>query len=290
MKLTEITNEEYASLEEKNKQKVLHKNSTVEMLVDIFENEAYYKIKETLDTLDGLLNTQTICLSNQLQKITSEIYSLYLTCFPKKIVNKIRSEDITAFSSELINLQDRDDFFCIGPFLSAIINQHNSFKKPKEEYLLLINELNIPISGIAWKNTAHVRVIGNVGNSACYEMTGGSVNIIGNAEDYLGSNVCNGKIRVSGNCGVGCGWEMKNGEITIDGDVDSLIGARMIGGRININGEIDEYPHRLAYGTTGLIIYNEKTTTNKYGTIIHKGNVIFQKEKPLYKKIFWWLK
>jgi len=95
-------------------------------------------------------------------------------------------------------------------------------------------------------NDCTIRVTGNVCavRGIGYEMTGGSIEVDGDAGMYLGERMRGGSIVVSGNAGSWLGTRMRNGLIEVKGNAGDAIGGSargatkgMLGGIVTIHGD-----------------------------------------------------
>jgi formylmethanofuran dehydrogenase subunit C len=89
------------------------------------------------------------------------------------------------------------------------------------------NDCTIKVSG----NMSAVRRIG-------YEMTGGMVQVDGDAGMYLGKRMRGGSITVTGNAGSWLGTQMRNGQIEVKGNAGDSIGGSIRGGTKGMRGGI----------------------------------------------------
>jgi formylmethanofuran dehydrogenase subunit C len=87
------------------------------------------------------------------------------------------------------------------------------------------NDCTIKIAG----NVSAVRRIG-------YEMSGGSVQVNGEAGMYLGERMKGGAITVTGNAGSWLGTQMRGGEIDVKGNAGDSIGGSVRGGTKGMRG------------------------------------------------------
>ena len=114
-------------------------------------------------------------------------------------------------------------------------------------------------------------------------MTGGAIEIVGNAGDDLGVSMAGGVIRVRGDAGerVGSGAPgasrgMTGGEIVIDGSVGSDAGARMRRGLLFVGGNAGASAARSIIAGTVMVIGRvgaEPATASKRGTLVAGGDV-----------------
>ncbi|HUQ79917.1 MAG TPA: formylmethanofuran dehydrogenase subunit C [Gemmatimonadaceae bacterium] len=114
-------------------------------------------------------------------------------------------------------------------------------------------------------------------------MTGGAVEISGDAGDDLGVSMSGGSIRVRGNAGdrVGSGAPgasrgMTGGEIVVDGAVGSDAGARMRRGLLFVGGDTGSSAARAIIAGTVIVMGRvgaEPATASKRGTLVAGGEV-----------------
>jgi len=72
-------------------------------------------------------------------------------------------------------------------------------------------------------------------------MTGGKIEIGGNARSQLGGGLAGGEIQVNGNVENFCGIRQSAGAIIIKGNAIRGLGAEMTGGTIAILGEVSQF-------------------------------------------------
>ncbi|MEX2515351.1 MAG: formylmethanofuran dehydrogenase subunit C [Gammaproteobacteria bacterium] len=91
----------------------------------------------------------------------------------------------------------------------------------------------------------HIIARSHTGRWAGRDMRGGTLEILGNAGDYLAAafpgdthGMREGLIYVRGNAGARCGERMRRGIVIIDGDCGIYCGNKMIAGTIMVLGEI----------------------------------------------------
>jgi len=148
-------------------------------------------------------------------------------------------------------------------------------------------------------NDCAVRIVGDVSavRRIGYEMTGGSIQIDGEAGMYLGERMRGGSIAVNGNAGSWLGTQMRNGQIevkgnagdslggsvrggtrgmrggviTIHGDCGAEAGAWMKNGMIRIKGNCDVYAGIHMKNGTVLV---ERSCAGRVGAYMTKGKII----------------
>jgi len=134
-----------------------------------------------------------------------------------------------------------------------------------------------------------IRVTGNAGDWAGYQMSGGEIYIEGNAGGATGYQMSGGEIHLEGDARHGNGSSMSGGEIHIKGNVENKTGDSMFGGEIRVNGNAGDWTGCFMHGGTlridGDVASFDKTafSSNNKGTIIWKRETIWkngQKEEP----------
>ena len=70
-------------------------------------------------------------------------------------------------------------------------------------------------------------------------MRGGTIEIMGDAGDYLAENLTGGEVHVHGNTGIFAGAEMRGGMLIIDGNA-TMPGANMTKGTCVVRGTVHE--------------------------------------------------
>jgi formylmethanofuran dehydrogenase subunit C len=87
-------------------------------------------------------------------------------------------------------------------------------------------------------NDCTIKIVGNVSavRRIGYEMSGGSIQIDGEAGMYLGERMRGGTITVSGNAGSWLGTQMRGGQIEVKGNVGDSIGGSVRGGTKGMRG------------------------------------------------------
>ncbi len=130
--------------------------------------------------------------------------------------------------------------------------------------------------GCALPAGKHLRIHGTPGNDLACFMDGGTVEVLGNAQDQVGNTMNAGEVIVHGRCGDAAGYAMRGGRVFIrDGcgwragihmkaydarqpvvvvgkDAGSFLGEYMAGGVFAVLGETGDY---LARGMHGGVIY-----------------------------------
>ncbi len=256
MKLDDIINKNYASIEQKI---VLPpKNQTTQGIKIIVE--AYKKLEEY----------KTSDFENKI-----DLHQRY-TYLRKKIINKmdiknIFPDEITQFSSLLTEFKDRPFFLITGLFLSALINYHHEKTRYEGTYTLLMNDLPVELDFVGFYNKSNLHIIGNLGKYTCHTMSKGTVFIEGNTSLFLGTAMSGGIISLHGETGEILCPNMMGGKVTIHKTAKKGIGYQMEGGTIELLGT-----------------YQEISPSCEYGTIIHQGKIIFHKEKHWYRKMIEW--
>jgi formylmethanofuran dehydrogenase subunit C len=87
-------------------------------------------------------------------------------------------------------------------------------------------------------NDCTVKIVGNVSavRRVGYEMSGGSIQIDGDAGMYLGERMRGGKITVNGSAGSWLGTQMRGGQIEVKGSVGDSVGGSVRGGTKGMRG------------------------------------------------------
>lgn len=114
-------------------------------------------------------------------------------------------------------------------------------------------------------NDCTIRIVGNVSavRRIGFEMTGGLIQIDGEAGMYLGERMRGGSIIVAGNVGSWLGTQMRNGQIEVKGNVGDCVGGSVRGGTKGMRGGIIAI-----HGDCGI----EAGAWMQNGTIRIKGN------------------
>ena len=123
-----------------------------------------------------------------------------------------------------------------------------------------------------------VTVHGSVGMHLGAYMTGGRIEVSGDASDWIGAEMKNGLIRIHGNAGgqVGAAYRgartgMRNGTIIIDGSAGLEVGMRMRRGTIVVGGPARDFAGLQMKGGTIVLLSGAEIRTGawmKRGTII----------------------
>jgi formylmethanofuran dehydrogenase subunit C len=97
---------------------------------------------------------------------------------------------------------------------------------------------------------------------------------------YIGQGMTKGSIDIKGNAGDFLGQGLKNGVITVHGNSGSWIGNAMSGGRINIHGNVADYVGAGlpgdAYGMTNGLINIKGNAGDRVGDRMQRGIIIIQ--------------
>ena len=303
MKLTDIINEEYQEVKEE--QIVLpakyEETNEVKAILKLFEKELCDIEKEKLKGF---------------APIPSNLYFFLKSSIRTLPLKTITPQDITSFLLALKKYNERDSpnsstlSESPGIFLSALIHEHQRKNNFDGTYIIPTEQLKEKINYLGIYNNANMHIIGSIGSygflymkkgnviidghteyALGHKMQNGSIQINGNTEDSLCRKMYGGTVIIKGNAGENACSQMSGGTVTIQGNTKGYTGIGMKGGNLFLQGNKEKFVGiELKGGTIHLQgSSNHEDTYRKYGTIIHKGNVIFHKE-PLYKKIFWWLK
>ncbi|WP_455277831.1 formylmethanofuran dehydrogenase subunit C [[Eubacterium] cellulosolvens] len=155
-----------------------------------------------------------------------------------------------------------------------------------------IQELNIRIIGNVSKvkrigqnmSGGNIQIDGNAGMYIGNKMKDGSIIVSGNAGSWLGASMLGGRIEVKGNTGdfVGASYRgksegMKGGMILIHGGAGNEIGCWMKGGIIQVMGNSESYPGmHMKNGT----IYIGKNCLGRAGAQMSGGKIIINGKIP----------
>jgi formylmethanofuran dehydrogenase subunit C len=117
-----------------------------------------------------------------------------------------------------------------------------------------------------------IRIAGNVSavRRIGYGMTGGSIQIDGDAGMYLGERMQAGSIAVSGNAGSWLGTQMHNGKIEVEGNTGDSVGGSCRGGTKGMRG--------------GMIVIHGDCGTEA-GAWLHSGIIMIKGNCDLYAGI-----
>ncbi len=148
----------------------------------------------------------------------------------------------------------------IGCFLSACINTHFEEHFYTKKYVLITEELVVPLINIGMYNKAEITIVGSCNDLIGYKMKKGIITVLGNVKNFLGSRMKGGTIHISGNASQRTGYHMDGGEIKIDGNCGKRIGFEMNAKTFPILIQLTkEYPHDITHlRGHGKIIANEK--------------------------------
>ena len=240
MKLTELTQTEYASISE----------SKVE---SIKQTKGFAEITRAFDKV--LFETE--------EKQTNQSTLKNFWFISKREVENIpvtyTKEDITQFVFSLAEKSEKE-IACSGVFLTDLIMNHykknrlNRFLKntknifslktffsntsTSDEYIIVTENLP-PISYLGHDlNGPKIKVLGDIGNFLGQGMKKGKITITGNARDNCGYEMSGGYIKIVGDAGNSVGKGMKDGTTHVLGNAEYLCGARMINGHILIDGNV----------------------------------------------------
>jgi formylmethanofuran dehydrogenase subunit C len=155
-----------------------------------------------------------------------------------------------------------------------------------------IEELGIRIIGDVSKvkrigqnmSGGNIQIDGNAGMYVGNKMKDGSIVVSGDAGSWLGASMLGGRIEVKGNTGdfVGASYRgknegMKDGMILVHGDAGNEIGCWMKGGTIQVMGNSEAYPGmHMKNGT----IYVGKNCLCRAGAQMSGGKIIINGKIP----------
>ncbi len=228
MNLTKITQEEYEHLEEQKVVSPSKESSAINKLMNIYKR---WEEKNTAFFEDELfVDIPYLSARKMLQK------NLFYT-----------SQDITVFSSQLVQSLKEDESIKIGVFVSALINNHYAKTKQKEAYIVITEDSDL-------KDVQFL----------CYKNNGATVHIEGDCWSDLCSHMKKGKITITGNAGYCAGTSMKGGTLTAFSALSGL-GQFMQGGTIYITGDCEKFSHLTSI-------------THEGGNIIYLGKKIQKKD------------
>ncbi len=121
--------------------------------------------------------------------------------------------DIEGLSVALTQFQDEPDFPSrAGIFISALINYSK-----ETGFTVRTKQLACGLNYLCMRNWKDVGIDGDVGESAGWRMSNGSVTIEGDTDRSVGEEMTGGLIIVRGRAGSFVGSEMKGGEIRLEG-------------------------------------------------------------------------
>ncbi len=259
MKLTELTETEYASVSESKVDSLKHTEGFAEI------TSAFEKVHSEIAEEKRKNNQSTLKYFRLISKREIE-----------NIPVRYTKEDITKFTFSLAT-RSEEEIAISGTFLTDLIMNHykknrwNRFLKNaktlfslktvfsntnmNEEYTIItenlpcINYFGYDLNGPKVKifgdighclgegmKSGRIIVTGNCRDRCGSYMEGGKIIIEGNAKDFVGKEMKGGIIHILGNAGFCCGARMKKGSIFINGDVTRDLGYEMNGGFISIKG------------------------------------------------------
>ena len=169
--------------------------------------------------------------------------------------------DITQTSIAIKEYEQERSFNHSGIFLASLINCHFEKTQTIEEYILVTEQYEKPIDEIGFLNN------------------GANIKIIGNAGDYLGEYMKQGKIIVQGNAERDVGSNMEGGEIHLRNAKEGL-GYLQLGGMIFVSENAGEDVGEHMYGGEIFLVQEPTTITllTEGGNIYYKGTLIREKE------------
>lgn len=153
----------------------------------------------------------------------------------------------------------------------------------KDPEHIIINRSTEKVIGIGHEMShGSIEVKGNAGDFIGQNMSGGSITINGNAGTWTGSSMSNGNIEINGNVGdyLGAGLPgdphgMSNGHIFVTGNAGDRVGDRMRRGIIIIRGTAGDYcGSRMAAGT--IIVLDRAGKNAGFG--MKRGTIILAKK------------
>jgi glutamate synthase domain-containing protein 3 len=176
----------------------------------------------------------------------------------------------------IISFENKDENKIFGAYLNACINKScdSKFNLITQGYLNPPNYLG------TFNREKEIKVIGNVGSSIGYEMSGGIMAINGNVRYAVGERMIDGEIRIDGDCEGAVGENMAGGEITINGNVKYDVGNKMRNGVIHIRGDILNSPTGICYEMIGGEIFLDGENIPQISENIKGGNV-YHSGKPI---------
>ncbi len=275
MKLEETIKTEYANVNKTTLQNA--KTESSEYLQIFFS--LYKKIMLELNST-GSFWTSNDMIDNCIQRGLKKWTDIETKVEPERMYTK---EDIEKFSFQLAEIQNnfpnnyQGTQFSnyTGLFLSALINIHHAKTKTTNEYIIHTMQFDSPLNNLCYKNTANVRVIGNVGDYFCVEMIFGNVHLEGNSGDYACANMIDGTVQIDGNAAKNICTQMKEGNVTVKGSTEGCPAHTMYGGNLHIYGNSAGVCTRMEGGTVTV----EGNDTNSCafrmsgGKLLIKGNV-----------------
>ncbi len=219
------------------------------------------------------------------------------TIILRDISSKCTSEDIFQLSKTIAAFCYHEQFVESGLFFSSIINTHYQLHKdnPKNTTYQLHFENNdkddLLLFGIGYcLNGASISIQGNVGNSLGYHMGSGKIVIEGNTKNETGARMNKGLIYIFGSTENDVGHQMYGGEIIIEKNAGKFLGERSFGGKITVKGKTEGFIGRVLNG--GVIYLEGDYKKEQFahnaqkGTIFHKGQQVFHKEKQTMNQEF----
>ncbi len=292
MKLTYITNTEYADIKETSSLTHKTESKMITRLHDLF-------IQSPTDIFWGWIDSDG---DDTIQ------YNLYRKYFKKNSeeLQDLKPATITQFCMELSRYTHEKELYNVGgQFLSALINEHFERTKTKEKYFLITENLEQNIDFLGLFGKANIEIKGNVGRNAGAHLAGGKITIYGNAWTNLGKEMSDGeiilfgdektkdkkiqnqKIVLLGNAGMNVGENMRGGKITINGTAGDSLGINMKSGTIIANGQVG---HNIGHCMSGGEIYLNDTYQSiahhfNSGKIYHKNKVIMSPFRNAIRKI-----
>jgi formylmethanofuran dehydrogenase subunit C len=202
------------------------------------------------------------------------------------------AEDVERFSIILAEHQDVDAFwYRMSGCLSTLID---SGADP--EYTIHVGKLLSAPSFLGWRNRKDLLVIGDVGYSFVSGMTDGSVRAEGLVKDDLAKGMTGGVVEIFGDAGGGAGIHLGGGEVSIRGSVTKYAAMYMTGGTLTIGGDAGS---RLGFAMQGGVVRvkgnAESISDDMAGGEVHvdgeigsigdiKGGKIFHKGKLMVDK------
>lgn len=150
-------------------------------------------------------------------------------------------------------------------------------------------ELRGDLTKVKWigrqMTRGRIRVVGNVGMHLGAYMSGGEIDVTGNATDWVGGEMTGGRIRVRGNAGqqLGCAYRgsfsgMSGGTILVDGSAGIEVGMRMKRGLIAVRGPVRDFAGLQMKGGTIVLMSGGELRT---GAWMQRGTIISLKPVKL---------
>ncbi len=240
MKLTEITEKEYADISSNTISKLAY-SSSVESIVKAFTCALnspqrpfgeYHLIKKDADTAI-LSYTKGIYTKEDITQFSTELESHSSIDWK----NMYRGTEIGIFLTELISIHYKKNKWnrLKEDILSCIEKKDD--KKKNNRYTLILQKNGLDISSLGFElNGAEIFIIGDIGTRCGHSMTKGKITVSGNTGSYLGYHLYGGEIIVEGDASEHVGEKMCAGTIHVLGNANQNIGEYMFGGKIIVKG------------------------------------------------------